>query len=291
MVVRNREGARIFGAAGLSQYVLEDLAKAAIHRRPDGGVYTLEELPLYRALHRGESTRAEEVRLEFPDGHSIPTLVNATPVYSASGEITGAIAIIQSITPFEEVERLRSEFLGIVSHELRTPLTAIKGSAATVLGSRRPLDAAETREFFQIIDEQADRLSGLIDNLLDMTRIEAGSLSVTTEPADLGALLSEARDPASEHPTTSFVESNTFTLFSRRAGEVFTATSLQLTMMLSGSSEIETMARQRVSREVWEGIWCAGRYLGRRRCIDPVVRLARKPWMKHGGKIAQGPGH
>jgi K+-sensing histidine kinase KdpD len=81
----------------------------------------------------------------------------------------------------------------VVSHELRTPLTAIKGSAATVLGSRRPLEEAETREFFQIIDEQADRLRDLVDNLLDLTRIEAGSLSVATEPIELPEVLEEAR--------------------------------------------------------------------------------------------------
>ncbi len=194
VVLRNKEAARIFGTADLSPSFLEDFEGSAIRRRPDGSVYTLLELPLCRALHRGENVRAEEIRFEFPDGHSVPTLVNATPVYSANGEITGAIAIIQDITPLEEVEKLRSEFLGIVSHELRTPLTAIKGSAATVLGSRRPLDDVETREFFQIIDEQADRLSGLVDNLLDMTRIEAGSLSVTTEPAAVSELLEEARD-------------------------------------------------------------------------------------------------
>ena len=164
-----------------------------IRLRPDGREYPLEELPVLRALRRGENVRAEEVTFQFPDGHSIPTLVNATPVYSVDGQIMAAIAVIQDITPLEEVERLRSEFLGIVSHELRTPLTAIKGSAATVLGSRRPLDVEEMRELFQIIDEQADRLRDLVDNLLDLTRIEAGSLSVNTEPAELVELLEDAR--------------------------------------------------------------------------------------------------
>ena len=152
-----------------------------------------QELPLQRALSRSENVRAEEVRFEFPDGRTIPTLVNATPIYSDDGKVTGAIAVIQDITPLEEVEKLRNEFLGMVSHELRTPLTAIKGSAATVLGSRRPLEESETREFFQIIDEQADRLRDMVDNLLDMTRIEAGSLSVTTEPTDLREALEDAR--------------------------------------------------------------------------------------------------
>jgi signal transduction histidine kinase len=144
-------------------------------------------------LKLGESVRAEEVCFEFPDGRSVPTLVSATPIYSDDGRVTAAIAVIQDISPLEEMEKLRNEFLAVVSHELRTPLTAIKGSAATVLGSRRPLEEAETREFFQIIDEQADRLRDLVDNLLDLTRIEAGSLPVAPGPIELLEVLEEAR--------------------------------------------------------------------------------------------------
>jgi DNA-binding response OmpR family regulator len=80
-----------------------------------------------------------------------------------------------------------------VSHELKTPLTAIKGAAATALGSVIPLDEREIRELFQIIDEQGDRLRDLVSNLLDMTHIEAGRLSVSPKPAALRAILEEAR--------------------------------------------------------------------------------------------------
>ena len=59
-------------------------------------------------------------------------------MYAEDGGISAAIAVIQDMSPVEELERLRNEFLGVVSHELKTPLTAIKGSAATVLGSRQP---------------------------------------------------------------------------------------------------------------------------------------------------------
>ena len=145
-------------------------------------------------MFKGERVLAEEVRFDLSDGTIIPTLVSATPVYSADGRITGAIAIIQDISPLEDIERLRSEFIGIVSHELKTPLTAIKGSAATVLGSSRAFNADEARELFEIIDEQADRLRDLVDNLLDMTRIEAGSMSVSLEPSDLGQVMEESRE-------------------------------------------------------------------------------------------------
>lgn len=189
----NQEAERILGITHQPDDRLERYEQVATHKRPDGTVYDVRELPLQRALYTGENVRAEEVRFEFADGHSIPTLLHATPVYAPDGQISGAIAILQDMTPLEEVERLRSEFLGMVSHELKTPLTAIKGSAATVLGSRRPFGQEEMLDLFRIIDEQSDRLRELIDNILDMTRIEAGALSVTPEPLQLKEILEDAR--------------------------------------------------------------------------------------------------
>jgi K+-sensing histidine kinase KdpD len=87
----------------------------------------------------------------------------------------------------EQLERLRSEFYGVISHELKTPLTVIKGSAAMGLSSRRTsTNPDEVRELLQVINAQSDRLAELVNNLLDMTRIEAGTFSVETGEADLG---------------------------------------------------------------------------------------------------------
>ena len=101
---------------------------------------------------------------------------------------------LQDMTPQEELERLRAEFLGMVSHELRVPLTSIKGAITTVLASSTGLDPVEMRQFYRIIDHQTDRMRDLISDLLDVTRIETGSLSVTPEPTDVASLVDEARN-------------------------------------------------------------------------------------------------
>lgn len=188
----NREARRILRLPEPHNDVIEWLDTQITYRRPDGRAYEPEDLPLQRALHRGETVRAEEIRFHLPDGSTVPALVNATPLRGADDEITSAIAVIQDISPLEELEELRSEFLGMVSRDLKTPLTSIKGAAATALGSRRPLDTIETRELFAIVDEQADRLRDLVDNLLDMTRIKAGSLAIAPEPTSISAVLHEA---------------------------------------------------------------------------------------------------
>ena len=91
--------------------------------------------------------RAEEIIIQLPDGQAVTTVINATPIFSEEGAVVSVVATVQDMTPLEELERLRAEFLGMVSHELRTPLTTIKGSAATVLGAPSALDPAEMRQF------------------------------------------------------------------------------------------------------------------------------------------------
>ena len=138
--------------------------------------------------------RAEEIIIHLPDGQAVTAIVSAVPILSEEGEVVSVVATLQDMTPLEELERQRAEFLGMVSHELRTPLTTIKGSTATVLGASSALDATEMRQFFKIIDEQADRMRDLISNLLDLTRIQAGMLSVTPEPISVADVVDQARE-------------------------------------------------------------------------------------------------
>ena len=81
----------------------------------------------------------------------------------------------------------------MVSHELRTPLTSIKGSITTLLEAARDLDPAETAQFHRIIRDQSDHMRYLIGDLLDVARIETGSLPVDPEPADVHTLADEAQ--------------------------------------------------------------------------------------------------
>jgi len=90
-----------------------------------------------------------------------------------------------------ELDRMKTELLGTVSHELRTPLGSIKGYATTLLTYGSKLKRDEQREFLEIIDSEADRLRELIENLLDMSRLEAGVLRIDREPTRLGEI---ARD-------------------------------------------------------------------------------------------------
>ena len=189
----NREATRIVGGLRTPGRSPEQLLEVLTVRRADGREIALDEVPLARALSTAETVRAEEIVIQVPDGRRVTTLVNATPIRSEDGEVASVVVTLQDLAPLEELERVRAEFLGMVSHELRAPLTAIKGSAATVLGAAAALDPAEMLQFFRIINEQADHMRGLISDLLDAGRIEAGTLSVAPEPVAVAGLVDQAR--------------------------------------------------------------------------------------------------
>ena len=192
-VLVNQEAKRIVEGLRISGRSTEQLLEVITLRRADGREAALDAIPLAEALG-AEMVRAEEVVLQVPDGRSIKALLNATPIGSDNGKVESMVVTLQDLTPVEELERLRAEFLGMVSHELRAPLTSIKGSAATVLGASPVLDPAEMLQFFRIIDEQADHMRGLISDLLDAGRIDSGTLSVAAEPAEVTGLVDQARN-------------------------------------------------------------------------------------------------
>ncbi|MCS7254466.1 MAG: ATP-binding protein [Armatimonadota bacterium] len=96
-------------------------------------------------------------------------------VKDENGNPTGIIAIFTDITEIRRLEQLKTHFVAAVSHELRTPLTSIKGFVATLLDDTEGYFDHQTRyEFYQIIDQECDRLRRLIDDLLNLSRIERG---------------------------------------------------------------------------------------------------------------------
>ena len=190
----NQEARRLVEGLRMPGRSAEDLLEVITSRRADGQEVSLAEMPLSQQLSNAETLRAEEIVLSVPDGRSVRTLVNVTPIRSRDGEVESVVVTLQDLAPLDETERMRAEFLGMVSHELRVPLSSIKGSAATALSASRRLDPAEVRQFFRIIDEQAGRMDGLISDLLDAGRIRTGTLSVDPGPEAVAWLVDQARN-------------------------------------------------------------------------------------------------
>ena len=111
-------------------------------------------------------------------------LVHLAPVIWRN-EFLGTVSIFRDITHEVEVDRLKSEFVATVSHELRTPMTSIKGYVDILLmGAAGALNENQTH-FLDIVRSNTDRLSVLVNDLLDISRIEAGRVSLSLQAIDL----------------------------------------------------------------------------------------------------------
>src|SRR5262249_50872021 len=114
--------------------------------------------------------------------------VVSAPVKS-DGRFLGRLFGFRDVTQERELDRMKTEFVSQVSHELRTPLTAIKGFTDVLLdGEAGPVNAEQT-EFLGIVKSNVDRLVALIDDLLDISRIEGGRIELKLESVDIASLV------------------------------------------------------------------------------------------------------
>jgi two-component system, OmpR family, phosphate regulon sensor histidine kinase PhoR len=119
--------------------------------------------------------------------------VTAAPVQASSHK--GAVLVLHEITELRRLERVRQDFVANVSHEFRTPLTAIQGFAETLLSGALE-DPANRRRFVEIIREHATRLARLTEDLLKLSRIEAGQLKLEFRPVSVAQLIESCVETA-----------------------------------------------------------------------------------------------
>jgi len=132
------------------------------------------------------------------DGRRFPIEISVTSIHV--GESPRFTAYLRDITDRKELERLKDELVSTVSHELRTPLTSMRGFVELLLTREYP--PAEQRRFLEIVDTEIKRLGKLIDEFLDLQRLESGMLEYELERLSLRSLIEEAKasfDHASEH--------------------------------------------------------------------------------------------
>jgi PAS domain S-box-containing protein len=149
------------------------------------------ESVLMERIGRGERVSQLETVKLTKDGREIDVSLTISPILDLKGRMIGASRIGRDITDRKVVDRMKDEFLGTVSHELRTPLTAIKGFIELVLdGDAGPVPDTQ-REFLEVASRNADRLGALINDILDVNRIESEGLKIRKEPTDLAAVLED----------------------------------------------------------------------------------------------------
>jgi PAS domain S-box-containing protein len=150
-----------------------------------------EEVDILGKLRRGVRIQHYETVRVRKDGTKVAVSLSISPIKDSAGNILGAAKIARDITDRLELERRKDEFIGMASHELKTPITSLKGF--TQLLSRMVAQQAiqEAVPLLTRMDAQVDRLTKLIDELLDVSKIQAGRVDYEEEPVDFAALLRE----------------------------------------------------------------------------------------------------
>jgi PAS domain S-box-containing protein len=146
---------------------------------------------LARVLTDGVASPPMEIALERPAGGTATVVFNLAPLQDSEKQ-RAAVGTVEDVTERKALDRMKDEFISTVSHELRTPLTSIRGSLGLLsegVGGELPGEAAG---LVAIADRNCVRLLGLIDQLLDVQRLDATELPLELEPLDMGVLTREA---------------------------------------------------------------------------------------------------
>jgi len=121
---------------------------------------------------------------------SLPVGITYAPLFSEDGRLINIITTVRDITRFRQAEESKTAFISVISHELKTPVALIKGYAGTLRRDDAKWERSVIEDSLKVIEEEADRLSGYIENLLDATRLQANGFGLTKNDIQLAETLS-----------------------------------------------------------------------------------------------------
>jgi PAS domain S-box-containing protein len=157
-----------------------------------GSVIGWEETVVARAIRTRDvvASRGFTLSLLTKDGRRTPVAVTASPLVIDRLVPSGAVVVVRDVSGEREVDQLKTSLVSTVSHELRTPLTLIQGFSELLL-VRKDLDSARSHEALAQVHASSQRLGRLIDDLLSVSRIESGRLTIEAAPIDLKEAVTE----------------------------------------------------------------------------------------------------
>jgi PAS domain S-box-containing protein len=186
----NPAAARILG------YRIDDLMYQPIQIvlpavKPDGTPYRWVESPIYLALRDGTAQQGIDEMLRRRDGSTFPAEYMVTPIQEQH-RMVGAVLTFKNVSDRRLVERMKDEFVSVVSHELRTPLTSIHGSLGMLASGLLSADSDRGKRLLQIAVDSTDRLMRLINDILDIERIESGKVTMAKQTCNIADLFQQA---------------------------------------------------------------------------------------------------
>ncbi len=139
------------------------------------------ESPIDKVISSGQiEMGSDRDALITRDGGERPITTTAAPIRKNGGTVIGVVVVLHDVSREREVDNMKTDFISSVSHELRTPLTSVKAYTATILRDPNMLEQTK-RQFLGIIDEESNRLASLVEDLLEISRIESGTVKIARQ--------------------------------------------------------------------------------------------------------------
>ncbi|HYG58559.1 MAG TPA: ATP-binding protein, partial [Symbiobacteriaceae bacterium] len=181
-------------AAEMLGYEVAELTGQSIHLlMGDGAPSLCRECSVCVVALDGVPRRGNETLFRHRDGRMVPVEYTATP-FRENDIIVGAVLTFKDITERRAVEQMKNEFLSVVSHELRTPLTSIRGSLGLVASGALGELSPKAHRMIDIASNNSDRLVRLINDILDIERMESGQVPMELQECDAAALMTQAAE-------------------------------------------------------------------------------------------------
>ena len=149
---------------------------------------TLEQAEASGWPHTPEASLYVEGDMKRSSGAPLPVGITYAPLMAEDGSLLSVIATVRDITRFREAEEIKSTFISVISHELKTPVALIKGYVGTLRREDVHWEREVVHDSLAVIEEEADRLAAMIENLLDASRLQAGGLKLKMADVDLPRL-------------------------------------------------------------------------------------------------------
>src|SRR6202171_1041233 len=189
----NPAAARMLGMT-LSDMQGKTIHAAIHHSHADGTAWLEADCANTSAMRRGESIATADDVFWRKDGTSFPTEYSFTAMCDEAGSAFGAVVTFRDVTERRAIERLKSEFVSTVSHELRTPLTSIRGALGLLSSGLLGPIGEKGQRMLEIAVSNTDRLVRLINDILDLERIESGKVELVRGRVDANAVMVQASE-------------------------------------------------------------------------------------------------
>ncbi|MBF1988146.1 ATP-binding protein [Fischerella thermalis] len=188
----NPAAARMLGY-GVKELINQFMHEVVKHSKPDGVRYFLEDNPIYATLQNGTVQHVTDDIFYRRDGSKFPVEYVSTPIREQK-KIVGAVVIFKDITERQIIERMKDEFVSVVSHELRTPLTSIRSALGLLARGSLNNQPEKSQRMLEIAFDNTNRLVRLINDILDIERINSGKVTMHKQICNVTDLMIQAVD-------------------------------------------------------------------------------------------------